>query len=130
MSKLERRTVVTVSPGPHVHVRMQVVGPDGGCEFHFTCANQEQRSYGEGAITSGGFECHFKEHSRPDYYAEARAHRHDCSITGGDCWHDGTSLWAREHWLPGMASGGEEWVWRELEHAYRTKIVPHREDAA
>lgn len=50
-------------------------------------------------------------------------HHNDCSITGGDCWHDGTSLWAREHWLPGMARGGEDWVWRELELAYREKIA-------
>lgn len=122
--KLERRTVLHVTAGPHVAVRMQVIGPDGGCEFHFTCHNEEARRYGEGAITPGGFECHFKAHSRPDYYAEhEKPHRTDCSVTGGDCWHDGTSLWASEHWLPGMAHGGEEWVWRELEAAYRDKIA-------
>lgn len=129
MAELERRTVVRVSSGPAVHVRMQIVGPDGGCEFHFTCNNEEQRRYGEGAITAGGFECHFKAHSRPDYYHDHGAHRHDCEITGGDCWHDGTSLWASEHWLPGMADGGQDWVWRELERAYRERITPQPGDA-
>lgn len=126
---LERRTIIRVSAGPHAAVRMQVIGEDGGCEFHFSCADEERRIYGDGAITSGGFECHFKASSRPEYYADHAPHHTDCPVTGGDCWHDGTSLWAREHWLPGMASGGEEWVWRELENAYRNKIAAKPADA-
>ena len=123
MTALTRNTVVRVGAGPSIEIRMQVSGPDGGCEFWFNCRNEEQRRYGEGAITLGGFECHWKEHSRPDYYKDREAHYTDCTITGGACWHDGTSLWANEHWLPGMTSGGEEWVWRELEAEYLRQIA-------
>lgn len=123
MGELERRTVVHVYDGPSVEIRMQVIGPDGGCEFWFTCRNEEERRYGKGAITSGGFECHFKDGSRPDYLKDTPRHRDNCTVTGGDCWHDGTSLWASEHWLPGMTRGGEAWVWPELERAYHDKIA-------
>jgi hypothetical protein len=47
-----------------------------------------------------------------------------CSLLGGGkCWHDGTSLWASEHWAPGFANGGAEWVWRELRKTYQRWLV-------
>jgi len=42
----------------------------------------------------------------------------DCVVLGGPCWHDGTSLWAHEHWIPLYEALGEEWVWGELERTY------------
>jgi len=79
-----------------------VVGELGAMEFWmFT----PLREYG-----GGGVEAHL---SAPRGYK----HEH-CDILNAPCWHDGTSLWASEHWIPMYQACGEEWVYQELEARY------------
>jgi len=47
---------------------------------------------------SGGVEYHYRV---PPEYMSDDAPSHDrCSILQGPCWHDGTSSWATDHWIP------------------------------
>lgn len=48
-------------------------------------------------VTSG-IECHYR--NAPDYMAGKEPSRTNCTFTGGNCWHDGSSLYAMEHFLP------------------------------
>jgi hypothetical protein len=98
--------------------RWMVVGPLGAVDFH--CTNMEtlrriRDSTGMRDLwRSGGVEYHHR--AAPDYMKE-QSHEH-CWILGGPCWHDGTSLWASEHWIPLLEREGEEAIWRELHATY------------
>jgi len=117
--KLERRTVCTVRTKA-VYVRLQVIGEHGGVEFHFACYPEPiSQYYGENSWNSMGVEAHWKAHSKPDYFKNDACSHPDCSITGGECWHDGTSLWASEYWMPNFLDGGPEWAFDRLEQYYR-----------
>lgn len=86
-----------------------VVGEHGAVEFWVMEGSKE---------LIGGVEYH---HRAPMEYSSNKAEpdHADCPVLDGPCWHDGTSLWAVEHWIPGYAACGEGWVWDELEHTYR-----------
>jgi len=90
---------VTWSASGPVHV-WSLAGFHGGVHLHIhgyrTSPDEEYR-------WSGGVEAHRK--SPPDY-SEPPSHA-DCWLTGGLCWHDGTSLWATEHWIPRFLRGEE-----------------------
>lgn len=64
---------------------------------------------------SCGLEFHFVS---PPHGDEAPAHL-DCELTGGRCWHDGTSLYAKETLWPMieplLLSGDHEMIFRFLE---------------
>lgn len=65
----------------------------------------------------GGVEAHRRD---PSEYQDDRSKHDDCPLLdGAPCWHDGTSLWASEHWIPLYQQCGEEWVWAELEARYQ-----------
>jgi hypothetical protein len=57
-----------------------------------------------------------EQHSRTNKFGSFE--RDHCDLLGGKCWHDGTSLWASEYWVPRFKMLGEEWVWEELERTY------------
>ena len=101
--------------------RWIVVGKLGAVDFH--CSHDDSdlaRKYGR----SGGVEFHYR--APTDWMRQDYSCTHDrCWILGGKCWHDGTSLWASEHWIPMLERSGEEAVWRELEHTYRTREWPN-----
>ena len=123
--KMERRTVVSSRGGGSVEVRMQVCGEHGGVEFVFVCHNKALLPGYEwdNHIDTYGVEYHWKRHNRPEYYQDTdKPHHTDCTVTGGECWHDGTSLWAKEHWLPMLLQVGTEPVWSEMEYEYGAKI--------
>lgn len=46
----------------------------------------------------GGFEVHWRS---PPAWAEGKpADKENCWLLKGPCWHDGSSLWASEYWIP------------------------------
>ena len=85
------------------------VGEHGGVEFWF----DEHDRIGK----LGGVETHWS-HDPPDYM-DGGPHHTDCEVTGGNCWHEGTSLWASEHWIPMYERFGEAWVREKLVKLYR-----------
>jgi hypothetical protein len=97
--------------------RWIVVGEHGAIDFHCSHADSEFAcKYGR----TGGIEYHHRapaSYMRSDYSC---VHDH-CWILDGKCWHDGTSLWASEHWIPLLESSGEAAIWAELERTYSRK---------
>lgn len=66
---------------------------------------------------SGGVESHFR--SPPDYMAERPPSHHKCDALGGNpCWHDGSSTWAVEHFIP-------LWKVRSDEREMFRWLLPH-----
>lgn len=39
----------------------------------------------------------------------------------GKCWHDGTSLWASEYWIPYVLPRGDKIIWETIEFNYNLK---------
>lgn len=88
-------------------------GPQGGIHFHVSI--MDDRDY----EPSCGLEFHHD--FDPSGGKEAAAHK-NCWLTGGKCWHDGTSLYASEGVWPQvkhyLATGAHESVFRVLEYEY------------
>lgn len=85
----------------------EVVGPNGAIHLHVSTSDQ----YGD----SAGLEFHHLS-------GEGAPHHLNCPLTGGRCWHDGTSLYAQE-WVWPVAkdylkNGGHDAVFRLLEGEY------------
>lgn len=95
--------------------RWIVVGNYGAIDFHCSHAHLDvSKRYG----VTGGVEYHHRQPA--SYMGDDYGCTHDhCWVLGGKCWHDGTSLWATEHWIPMFRACGEAWVWLELESTYR-----------
>lgn len=70
----------------------------------------------------GGVECHYNEKSKPDYFDGKEASQERCDFNMGKCWHDGTSLWASEYWIPHILPRGAEAIWQRLEANYRERF--------
>ena len=89
-----------------------VVGDKGAIEFWMFTSEEMMR------MDLGGVETHRRtpfEYSQSDTTPD---HDH-CVLLDGPCWHDGTSLWAAEYWIPMYRTCGEDWVWQELESTYQ-----------
>lgn len=96
-------------PFSHVNERWTLLTPTGAIDFHVTHVEK----YGP----SCGLEFHHTEAAK---YRPKEAPDHiDCPLTGGRCWHDGTSLYATEtlwpHIQPYSKSGEHEQVFKILE---------------
>ena len=72
--------------------------------------------YGE---PSCGLEFH---HSFDPTKGQEAAHHVNCPVTGGQCWHDGTSLYASEHLWPlikmYLQDGKHQQIFNILEREY------------
>ena len=74
----------------------ELVGRWGGLHFHVTDMGANNPHVYE--RYSAGLECHWRE--PPSYMADAPPSHDDCWLLKQPCWHDGTSLYARETILP------------------------------
>ena len=96
-------------PFGNPHHRWELVGPLGAVHFHVS-VNEE---YGD----SCGLEFHHTEAC--GWHTDEAPHHVNCPLTGGRCWHDGTSLYASEHLWPRvkdlLALGNHEAIFRILE---------------
>lgn len=88
-------------------------GPHGGISFHVSI--QDNKDYDP----SCGLEFH--RDFDPTNGQQAAQHK-NCWLTGGKCWHEGTSLYASEHVWPMvkcyLKEGNHEAVFRTLEYEY------------
>lgn len=74
------------------HHRWELRGPEGGVHFHATISKTSEHP------PACGLEIH---RCAPAPYQQGQAPHHiDCPVTGGRCWHDGTSLYASETLWP------------------------------
>lgn len=78
------------NPFSSVRHDWRFVGPLGGLNFHVSIT--------EGYDDSCGVEYHHTDACRS--YTNEAPHHVNCPLTGGRCWHDGTSLYASEHVWP------------------------------
>ena len=125
---LERITEVSARNGDHVSMAFVVRDEMGATHFRFRLdKNPLMIGFDRGWISCAGVETHF---SKCPEYMNGRPPSHtDCPYTlTGICWHDGTSLWASEHWVPGFEFGGTDWIWSELEYQHRKRF--HESEAA
>ena len=97
----------------------EVVGPNGAIHFH--------ASLTEGYSPNCGLEIHY---CYPPEYMKDRAPSHvDCKLTGGRCWHDGTSLYASETLWPIFSAylkyGEHDLIFKALEGEYKDRFAGH-----
>lgn len=87
----------------------ELVGPLGAVHFHVSVNDK----YGD----SCGLEFHHTEAC--GWHTDEAPHHINCPLTGGRCWHDGTSLYASEHLWPRVKDllglGNHEAIFRILE---------------
>jgi len=87
----------------------ELVGPNGAIHFHVSMSEEK---YGG---PTAGLEFHHLS-------GEGAPHHLNCPLTGGRCWHDGTSLYASETLWPQiepmLRSGDHDGIFRALEWEY------------
>jgi len=87
MTKFMHHKYTWARPFTYVRHNWEFVGPDGGLNFHVSW-NADKGGFD----ASAGLEFHHLK-------GEGAPHHTNCPLTGGRCWHNGTSLYA------------SEWVW-------------------
>lgn len=116
---LERKVTVMFDEW-RMMVHFGVVGEKGGVEFVLAVSIKDPLPEYSDRLTGWGLEIHSRtpfdcsDNDAPDHA--------DCRFIDGPCWHDGTSLWASEYWLPGFQEGGTDWLWPRLEREYAERF--------
>jgi hypothetical protein len=107
MSKFKHHKYTWSKPFLSVRHCWEFVGPNGAVHFSANLT--------EGYGTTCGLEFH-------SLSGEGAPHHLNCHLTGGRCWHDGTSLYADESVWPALESmlrhGDHEGIFRLLEWEY------------
>ena len=103
---------IWTKPFGSVRHHWELVGPRGGIHFHASIFEKHDDSC--------GLEFH---HAEPvGYYQNTAPHHKDCPVIGGNCWHDGTSLYASETLWPVISSylksGDHDLIFRLLEQEF------------
>lgn len=114
MSALERITEVRARDARNIDVAFIVKDARGAVHFHFRI--DETPSGFDERFSCAGVETHYA--APPEYMRDQPPSQEHCQYLDAPCWHDGTSLWARDRWLPGFRIGGTEWVWTALERQH------------
>lgn len=127
MAKFFHHKYTWSKPWSAVRHNWELVGPDGAINFHVSL-HEEQ--YGG---PSCGLEFHRPSWSKRRPTGEVPMHL-NCPLTGGPCWHDGTSLYASERlWPmvePMLRSGDHETIFRVLEGEYEAHFQGRSSDEA
>lgn len=75
----------------------QIVGRHGGVHLHISHWGDNPDDY------TAGLEYHYRV--PPDYMATKPPSHNQCFLLESPCWHDGTSMYAMDHYLPMHRSG-------------------------
>lgn len=120
--KFRHHKYVWSKPFGSVRHWWELVGPNGAIHFHVSVNDQ----YGD----SAGLEFHHLS-------GEGAPHHLNCPLTGGRCWHDGTSLYAMETVWPQVKDflrfdreAAHETIFRLLEHEYTSHFERDHLEAA
>jgi hypothetical protein len=111
------RKIEVSAHGGILRVDFLVVGPEGAVHFWVSPSREDIT----GDDLYGGVEYHHA--FPPDYMRNDPPSHSPCHFLGKPCWHDGTSLWASEHWIPHFITCGQEWVFTQLEILYREALI-------
>jgi len=128
MARYRHHKYTWTKPFGSVRHQWELVGPEGALHFHVTLSD----SFGP----SCGLEYHHTDTYRQRTgYRRGEAPDHiDCPMTGGRCWHDGTSLYANEHVWPlvehYLRSGEHEAIFRILEGEADERFGARRDEEA
>lgn len=98
-------------PFGNVYHQWELVGPVGAVHFHVCISEKNDWP------PSCGLEFHHTEAC--GWHTDEAPHHLNCPLTGGRCWHDGTSLYATETLWPRIKdwlnAGDHEAIFRLLE---------------
>lgn len=83
--------------------------------------------YGGEDHYSAGLECHWR--SPPAYMCDRPPSHDECHVLKCPCWHDGTSLYAQERFLPLVLRGEHEVVFALLAAEADDRLVEKSEAA-
>lgn len=105
--------------------------PFGSVRHHWELRSAKGGVHFHVSLTDGyGASCGLEFHSLSPRGDDAPDHI-DCPITGGRCWHDGTSLYATDHLWPlieGYLKRGEhDQIFRILEREHDDRLSPRCE---
>ena len=109
---------MTITPWGSENHMWELRGPNGGVHFHVNV--QHDAKY----PPTAGLEIH--RCAPADYQTGSAPHHINCPVTGGRCWHDGTSLYATETLWPMFADdlkcGDHKSIFLGLEHEYDSRF--------
>ena len=95
----------------------QLVGRHGGLNLHIT--DMGDNTIG-GERYSTGLEYHYRE--PPDHMTDQPPSQDECWLLKQPCWHDGTSLYARERYLPMFDGQNHERMFFALANEFKRHI--------
>jgi len=102
-----------------------VSGKLGSVSFWVNETGKEWQG-GGGERYYGGVEYHYTKESKPKYLGKG-SHNKKCDQNNGQCWHDGTSLWASEYWIPIILPMGDDAIWNRLKQQYVEHLLTKTE---
>lgn len=113
-----------------INHRWELVGPLGALHLHVGIYAGTHGPYGP----SAGLEFHHTEEGarRVGHWDGEAPHHLNCPMTGGRCWHDGTSLYAETVWgrvKPWLEDGDHDAIFRILEGEADRHFHPATEEA-
>lgn len=113
MSRFTGHKYTWTHPFTSTRHRWELRGPRGGIHFHVSIMDDEKYD------PSCGLEFH---HSFDPSGGQKAPHHINCQVTGGQCWHDGTSLYAEEKIWPVvkeyLRDGDHKTIFNMLEREY------------
>ena len=103
------------------HYNFSLIGARGGVNLHVSGPH----NYGGVDHFSAGLEFH---HRQPIHDSDYPPSHDECWLLKCPCWHDGTSLYAQEEYLPRVLSGDYEGVFRRLVLDAKDRFAPKCEE--
>lgn len=111
MNKYKHHKYEWTRRGDWVTHRWELVGPYGGLHLSAQLHAPKKMSEASQYDPACGLEIHYA--TAPEYMRNQAPSHTNCHLAGGRCWHDGTSLYARET------------LWPEVEHYLRSGAHDH-----
>lgn len=120
---------------PSTVVKYELTKPFGKARHTWTCIGRHAAlhlhisgPYGSDGEPrwSAGLETHYRQ--PPDHMANDAPSHEECWLIGGPCWHDGTSLYAEERYLPRWLDNphDHDGMFRRLEQEYLSQFPSSR----
>ena len=114
----QKYTYVPQAWGSKTH-KWELVGPEGAVSFHVNYHRSETDSE-----PTCGLEYHHC--SAGEHFTGQAPHLVDCPLTGGRCWHDGTSMYASESVWPQvkhyLTIGYHDEIFKVLQYEYNQRF--------
>lgn len=102
----------------------ELIGARGGINVHFSGPHR----YDNQDNWAAGIEFHYRQ--PPDYMKDDAPSHNRCWLLECPCWHDGSSMWAQERFLPLFIAGCHDAIFRGMVNAADEHFSPKCEDAA